>query len=42
MKDLNFRKTALTKVGSFVPAKSTCVAGVGVTGSKPIKVQKGI
>ena len=33
--NLNFRKTALTKVGAFTPARKGCVAGVELTKSKP-------
>ena len=36
--DLNFRKTALKKVGGFTPAKKGCVAGVGIVKSGAKKV----
>jgi len=42
MSDLNFRKTALTPVGGFTPAKKDTVAGVGIaTPQKPLCCPKG-
>lgn len=35
MKNLNFRKTALSKQGGFTPAKKGCVAGVGIAKPAP-------
>lgn len=34
---IGFRKTALTPLGKFKPARRDAVAGVGVIGKKPIK-----